>query len=576
MEEQNSNNYWTRANGRLSRRKLLGGASAAAAGLAGLAVVGCGDDDDDGGGDSGGAAPSGTQAPQKTAAGIPPSGAPKPGGTMVIDFSLTPPHFDPHLTTLGGTTLGAAPAYSRLTTFKMGFDVRPGALEIAPDLAEKWEQPSPTEYVFKLRNNAFWHEGDPMNGRKLVAEDIKYSFEREMNPDTKSPHRYIFSRVSKMEATDPTTLKVTMSEPDVDFQTLISGADAVIMGREGIEKYGDLKQHFAGSGAYMFDGYDEGAEVRYKKNPKYFLQGQPYLDGVKVRIVTDASARMSSFLGKQSDVFGIFGNTDGQTLKVLQDSRKDLVVSDKLALPSSTGQNLFMSAKWEPAKDPRVREAIIKGVDREELIKVAFFGDGFLQGPMPAGFKDDALPEAEIKKYFAYDPQKAKQLLQAAGRDGLSATITYYVYGESDRTVAQQLKQQLEKIGMKIALQEIEYGTQTATLVSHDYELRRTPQPGFLTPGQFMALYGSKNGNNWSGFGFPELDAMIKTYGGEFDTAKRRELGFKMQRFIFENQIVDDLASQYTYFAMPQHVKNWPFHNTYGWLQLKAAWIDKA
>ena len=100
-------------------------------------------------------------------------GPPKRGGILRVR-GLDPVHFDHHLTVNFKTNSTLSFTHSRLVRHKVGAEVPPGTFLVEPDLAERWEQPDDTTYVFHLRHGVTWHQKPPVNGRELVAEDVKF------------------------------------------------------------------------------------------------------------------------------------------------------------------------------------------------------------------------------------------------------------------------------------------------------------------------------------------------------------------------------------------------------------------
>ena len=105
------------------------------------------------------------------------AGPPKRGGILRVR-GLDPPHFDPHLTFNFGTHTTLSFVYSKLVRYRVGGGVPPGTLIIDPDLAEHWETLDDTTFVFHLRHGVQWQNKPPVNGRELVAEDVKFTFDR--------------------------------------------------------------------------------------------------------------------------------------------------------------------------------------------------------------------------------------------------------------------------------------------------------------------------------------------------------------------------------------------------------------
>ena len=102
---------------------------------------------------------------------------PKRGGILRV-WGYDPPHFDPHLILGGKTHNTLSFVYSRLLRHKVGAGVAPGSFTIEPELAGRWDEPDETTYVFHLRRGVRWHNKPPVNGRELIAEDVKFTYDR--------------------------------------------------------------------------------------------------------------------------------------------------------------------------------------------------------------------------------------------------------------------------------------------------------------------------------------------------------------------------------------------------------------
>src|SRR5215468_1450116 len=122
---------------------------------------------------------------------------PKRGGVLRV-WGYDPPHFDPHLILGGKTHNTLSFVYSRLLRHKVGTGVAPGTFAIEPDLAERWEEPDDTSYVFYLRRGVRWQAKPPVNGRELTAEDVKFTFDRFL-AEKANPMRYVLDPVERIE-----------------------------------------------------------------------------------------------------------------------------------------------------------------------------------------------------------------------------------------------------------------------------------------------------------------------------------------------------------------------------------------
>src|SRR5213593_118358 len=138
----------------------------------------------------------------------PPDSGGKRGGVLSLR-TWDPPHFDPFQTISYKTHIALSFTHSRLLKHKAGPGVVPGTFPIEGDLAESWSQPNETTYVFKLRKGVRWHNKPPVNGRELIADDVKYTFDRFVNEKGNANH-YMLAALDKVEVVDKYTVKVTL------------------------------------------------------------------------------------------------------------------------------------------------------------------------------------------------------------------------------------------------------------------------------------------------------------------------------------------------------------------------------
>ena len=141
------------------------------------------------------------------------AGQPRRGGILRVR-GYDPVHFDPHLTINFKTHNTLSFVYSRLVRHKVGADVQPGTFIVEPDLAERWEELDDTTYVFHLRQGVKWHNKPPVNGRELVADDVKFTYDRFLT-EQGNPNRYMLDAVDRVEVVDRYTVKFLLKEPFV-------------------------------------------------------------------------------------------------------------------------------------------------------------------------------------------------------------------------------------------------------------------------------------------------------------------------------------------------------------------------
>jgi peptide/nickel transport system substrate-binding protein len=194
-----------------------------------------------------------------------------------------PVHFDPHLTRHARTHSALSFVYSKLLRHKVGADVRPGTFIVEPDLAERWEVPDDTTYVFHLRQGVKWHNKPPVNGRELVAEDVQFTFERFLT-EKGNPERQLLESVDRVEVVDRYTVKFHLKEPFVWLRDILASAICMwIIALEVVQQYGDLKkvETAIGTGPFILERYEPNVKTVFKRNPEYFRPGLPYPEARK-------------------------------------------------------------------------------------------------------------------------------------------------------------------------------------------------------------------------------------------------------------------------------------------------------
>src|SRR2546430_15993506 len=169
------------------------------------------------------------------------AGHPKRGGILRV-WGYDPPHFDPQLTINGKTQNTVSFVYSTLVQYKVGGDVTPGTFTVEPHLAERWEQPDETSYIFHRRQGVKWHNKPPVNGRELVAEDVKFTYDRFLT-DPGNANRYILEPVERIEVVDRYTVKFLLKEPYVWFVSALAYPWSMwIIAPEVVQHFGDRSE----------------------------------------------------------------------------------------------------------------------------------------------------------------------------------------------------------------------------------------------------------------------------------------------------------------------------------------------
>jgi peptide/nickel transport system substrate-binding protein len=213
-----------------------------------------------------------------------------------------------------------------------------------------------------------WHDKPPLNGRELVAEDVKFTFDRFLTMPG-SAARDLLEAVDRVEVVDRYTVKFLLKEPFVWLlDTLANMASMVIIAPEVVQHFGDLKtpESAISTGPFILEHYEPNVKSVFTRNPRYFRDSQPYVDRVEWLVIEDASTGLAMYRAGQLDC----GPTEWWVvrqpdLEALQKSHPHLRYQDCQA---PGGTKLALRTDQPPFNDVRVRRAISMAIDRQGLI----------------------------------------------------------------------------------------------------------------------------------------------------------------------------------------------------------------
>ena len=412
--------------------------------------------------------------------------APEYGGTIRPIVNIKPEGIDPYYHYTAGSwislvneTLGIGDwTFDRsvyaFDTFYMPDEV------ITGHLAESWETPDPLTYVFKLRDDVFWHDKAPVNGRRLTAHDVEYTWQRLLGLSGGEPSADIavvseLARIpfDSVTATDDSTVVFKLSQPSLlALTSMLVGEHTFVIAREVVEQFGDIQdwRNVTGTGPYQLTDVVEGSSWTYTKNedywgtdPKYPEYRLPYADKVEYIIVNDPAAITSLMRSGQADYMGfafLSHLTNIDQAVNLQKTNPDLVLHP-FSFRAETAFD-FNNQK-PPWNDIRVRRALNMAVDIESIAKnyMQGWGDASLVGPIGKSVVGYFMPAEqwpeEVKQWYRYDPEAAEKLLDEAGyprgEDGIRFRTVYEHYEFFDLGYYQIAMDYLRQIGIDVEIQ---------------------------------------------------------------------------------------------------------------------------
>jgi peptide/nickel transport system substrate-binding protein len=508
--------------------------------------------------------------------------APKRGGVFRL-AGFDPPHFDPHQTPHWWTFIYLSLTHSSLLRHKAGPSVAPGTLPVEGDLAESWERPTETTYVFKLRRGVRWHNKPPVNGRELTADDVVFTYQRALTVKG-NPNRAALEEIDKVEAVDRYTVRFTMREPFAWF--LDSAALLHILPREAADKDGMYKkpETVIGTGAWMLERYEPNVRLTFVRNPSFYRPGLPYADGVDVRIDTDPASKLAAWLSGQYDfapeIQMTFQRSD---LEVVRRRKPNLPTAEFTWLISTFG---VPKLEVEPFGDVRVRRALHTAVNLKAVLEVnpMAAGHGAPNPIVPAALREWSIPIAELtpegRRLYEHDPAEARRLLAQAGLGGglrfpVESTGSW---GPAFSDVVQAILSEWKRAGIEAELKLKEGNAFIASTLGRAFEKAViTLRGGATTPDPYLVNLLPGAPQNVAGVNDPKLTEMIRLQRRTFDEKKRRDILWDIQRH-FAQQAYHLLVSPSARVlsAWEPYVKNFAPNISldYGG-RLMIAWLEK-
>ena len=509
--------------------------------------------------------------------------APRRGGIFRI-AGFEPQGFDPHQTLSYRSLTILSMTHSRLVRVKAGPAVRPGTTPLEPDLAESWSQPGDTTYVFRLRRGVRWHPRPPVNGRELTADDVKYSYERFLTV-AGNPARSLLDPLEKIEVLDRYTVRFTLKEPFAWFLDVLASTSMLIVPREAVETYGDLKKAEAcvGTGPWMLERHEPGVRVSLTRHPEYFLSGLPYADGVEIAVERDPASRFAAFLAGRYD----FGPEYGMVLRRLDldvaRQRKPGLQTAEFVLPNMN--MTWMKLDQKPFDDLRVRRAMAIATNWRDLVAANAWahGHGVPNPAIPAAFQEWSIPLAELppegRRLYEYDPAEAKRLLAEAGyATGFTTPVeTTAGYASDYMDGVQAQLQNWKAAGIESELRLKEYGAFLATTLAGKFEKVALGLFSWTEPDSYLyRLYVPGQPSNVGGVNDAKLTEMIGLERRTFDARRRREILWDIQRYLSQKAYYLYGPSFNVVVAWDAAVRNFApnIGHDYGG-RLVAAWLDR-
>jgi len=482
--------------------------------------------------------------------------AQRAAGVIRYGLSAYPPNLQPWIST--GVSAGTVKMLTNRSL--VGYDPKG---QLRGELAESWSIDGDGAWVFRLRQGAVFHNGEP-----VTADDIKWSIEQIAGEKSTAYMRAQFQSVARIEIPDPQTIRLTTKQPAVTLPTWFANYNTFVIWRKS------APNEPVGCGPFRLVAQERGTSLELAAFDKYYKPGFPKLKGIRFIVYVDENLRNAALMAGDVDMIEY---VPWQSMGAVEND-------PRLKLDSVEGpfMDILFNGSKPPFNDPRVRRAVAHAVRRDDIVKVAFFGRGKPLAGVPI-VEGTPFWDKELSQGWNYDPPRAKALLSEAGYpNGFKSSLLATAQFGMHKDTAEIVQQHLAAIGIACELNLPEWGTRVMLGSRGQYEMAvhgvsaDNNDPDGLT----VVLDTSLSPSHGRSFALPapRTTAALARGRAEFDQGKRIEIYKEMQRAALEEVPLVGLAWRSQGYGMDRRVKG--FANLPGALttssgaMLEETWIE--
>ena len=397
------------------RRSFLGLAGAAAAGSL-FVATGC------------------ESAVSQSTAGSPAGSEPKRGGTVAAGISedLIPGNFFTNSTAGITTVIGLA--YDSLIRYPND------KVEPTPRLATSWKLGADgRSLTLELRDDVRFHSGRP-----FTSADAAFSIKTYADPLWNGQLKSTAAAITSIDTSEPHRVVLKFEHPLSNIFDLLDTVPIV-----DSESLSQLRsgEKFVGTGPFVVTSWSPHSSLVFERNPNYWVPDRPYVDGVDVKIITDAKALLSSLKSGQISF------ADGLSYLDTENLVKSGGFTDHRLEGAETQLYVGANVTAKPLDDLRLRKAIAYAVDRDRIVTEVLRGVGYaINLPWP---KYSPAYDEKRNATFARDLAKAKALVAEIGTIA-KLPLTYISGNPLTEATASIVQSDLETVGIPVELDPVD------------------------------------------------------------------------------------------------------------------------
>lgn len=458
------------------------------------------------------------------------------GGKLLMAIETEPVGLDPTLVTAFASHRVLENIYDGLLKYDEN-------MNLVPNLAASFEVVDPYTIIFTLRENVKFHDGEA-----LSVEDVLFTFERIMNPDTKAPAATYYKEVESIVALEGGHIQFKLRIPMAS--SLIpnfAGVNSSILSKSFVESGANLQLTTNGTGPYYLSEFVAGNFITLTKNNDYFVEGLPYLDEIKMLVMPEEVTRVSALRNGDVDLAKI---SEPLSLRQLPSDRFKVYRTPVLSY-----YLLGINTTRGPLSNPDVRNALNYAINRDMIVKLVAFDEGTVTGPLNPELEFWAMNPSEFDEY-TYNPAKAKSLLAAAGYpNGFEFEIVASQRYNFDK-VAQVIQAQLAEVGVKAVINLVEWGIFISKWRESDFDSFISLNSGSIDPDiQFNRTFHTGGSTNVFLYSNQKVDELLDRGRSEADIHARRDIYNDLQKILVKESPIIFIYSPNTIFATNNSVE---------------------
>jgi peptide/nickel transport system substrate-binding protein len=506
--------------------------------------------------------------------------AQKAGGTLRVYNTSNPPSASILEEVTIATVMPFMAIFNNLVLLDQG-KPRNSMDGIVPDLADSWVwDASRTKLTFKLHEGVKWHDGRP-----FTAKDVQCTWNRLLGRDDdvrKNPRRIWYDNLEQVTVDGDYQATFHLAKPQPALLMLLASGMAPVYPCHVPAK--DMRAHPIGTGPFKFVEFKTNDSIKLVRNPDYWKPGRPYLDAIDWRIISNRATRVLAFVAGEFDLTFV-----GDVTVPIS---KQLAIQAPRAhcelVRTNVTTNLIVNRDAPPFDDPKIRRAMMLGLDRQGFINIISEGKATISGAMMALPNGNwGMPVEMLNSLPGYAGElearqaEARKIMEGLGY-GPSKRLKVKVSTrdfQAYKDPAVILVDQLNKIHFDADLEIVESSVWFGRMIKKNYAVGLNLTGAAVDDPDSMLRenYKCQSENNFTKYCNPEVEALLDAQSQEADIAKRKQLVWAIERKLAEDVANPIISHNVANTCWHPHVKGHVQHENsiYNNWRFENVWLDK-